>query len=70
MARPSGCSGGGCVRLTDDRQWLLPTHPLQVPDIKGADPMAAGLLIECRGSDPAALDASMDEVRLGAAMPA
>lgn len=26
-----------------------------VPDILGADPMAAALLIECRGSDPDAL---------------
>ena len=34
-----------------------------VPDILGADPMAAALLIECRGRDAAALQASIDEVR-------
>ncbi|KAL6754380.1 glycolate dehydrogenase [Haematococcus lacustris] len=34
-----------------------------VPDIKGADPMAAGLLIECRGADAAALQASIAEVQ-------
>jgi hypothetical protein len=28
---------------------------VQVPDIRGADAMAAGLLIECRGRDEAAL---------------
>lgn len=33
-----------------------------VPDIKGADPMAAALLIECRGRDAGALQASIDEV--------
>eukprot|EP00878_Enallax_costatus_P007347 GHUV01007694.1.p1 GENE.GHUV01007694.1~~GHUV01007694.1.p1 ORF type:complete len:822 (+),score=249.18 GHUV01007694.1:1374-3839(+) len=33
-----------------------------VPDIAGADPMAAALLIECRGRDAAALQASIDEV--------
>lgn len=33
-----------------------------VPDIQGADPMAAALLIECRGRDAAALQASIDEV--------
>ncbi|KAF6262291.1 FAD linked oxidase [Scenedesmus sp. NREL 46B-D3] len=33
-----------------------------VPDIKGADPMAAALLIECRGRDAAALQGSIDEV--------
>lgn len=33
-----------------------------VPDILGADPMAAALLIECRGRDAAALQASIDEV--------
>ncbi len=26
-----------------------------VPDIKGCDPMAAALLVECRGQDEAAL---------------
>lgn len=30
-----------------------------VPDIKGADSMAAALLIECRGSDEAALKVGM-----------
>jgi hypothetical protein len=35
-----------------------------VPDIKGADNMAAALLIECRGQDPAALEARISEVRL------
>lgn len=34
-----------------------------VPDIIGADPMAAALLIECRGRDGDALQASIDEVR-------
>jgi hypothetical protein len=34
-----------------------------VPDILGADPMAAALLIECRGRDAEALQASIDEVR-------
>lgn len=34
-----------------------------VPCIKGADPMAAALLIECRGRDAAALEASMAEVQ-------
>ncbi|GBF96948.1 glycolate dehydrogenase [Raphidocelis subcapitata] len=33
-----------------------------VPDILGADPMAAALLIECRGRDADALQASIDEV--------
>lgn len=33
-----------------------------VPDIKGADNMAAALLIECRGQDPAALEARIAEV--------
>jgi D-lactate dehydrogenase len=33
-----------------------------VPDILGADPMAAALLIECRGRDAEALQASIDEV--------
>ncbi len=33
-----------------------------VPDIVGADPMAAALLIECRGRDKEALQASIDEV--------
>eukprot|EP00775_Hariotina_reticulata_P006936 gene6936-7154_t len=33
-----------------------------VPDILGADPMAAALLIECRGRDTSALQASIDEV--------
>lgn len=33
-----------------------------VPDILGADPMAAALLIECRGRDASALQASIDEV--------
>ncbi|KIY95905.1 glycolate dehydrogenase [Monoraphidium neglectum] len=33
-----------------------------VPDILGADPMAAALLIECRGRDAGALQASIDEV--------
>ncbi|WIA35081.1 hypothetical protein OEZ86_003567 [Tetradesmus obliquus] len=33
-----------------------------VPDIKGADPMAAALLIECRGRDASALQGSIDEV--------
>jgi D-lactate dehydrogenase len=36
-----------------------------VPDILGADPMAAALLIECRGRDADALQASIDEVRGG-----
>jgi hypothetical protein len=36
-----------------------------VPDILGADPMAAALLIECRGRDAGALQASIDEVRPG-----
>ncbi|GAX77289.1 hypothetical protein CEUSTIGMA_g4735.t1 [Chlamydomonas eustigma] len=34
-----------------------------VPCIKGADPMAAALLIECRGQDPAALEERMVEVQ-------
>ncbi|KXZ46746.1 hypothetical protein GPECTOR_41g711 [Gonium pectorale] len=33
-----------------------------VPDIKGCDPMAAALLIECRGQDEAALKARIEEV--------
>lgn len=33
-----------------------------VPDIKGADPMAAALLIECRGETPEALQCRIDEV--------
>lgn len=33
-----------------------------VPDILGADPMAAALLIECRGQDAAALQAGIEEV--------
>lgn len=33
-----------------------------VPDILGADPMAAALLIECRGRDSGTLQASIDEV--------
>lgn len=33
-----------------------------VPDIKGADPMAAALLIECRGQDEGALQDRIDEV--------
>ena len=33
--------------MTDVQKW--------VPDILGADPMAAALLIECRGRDAAAL---------------
>lgn len=35
-----------------------------VPDIVGADPMAAALLIECRGRDADTLQSSIDEVRL------
>jgi D-lactate dehydrogenase len=34
-----------------------------VPDIVGCDPMAAALLIECRGRDEKALEESCDEVR-------
>jgi len=34
-----------------------------VPDIVGCDPMAAALLIECRGRDERALEESCDEVR-------
>jgi D-lactate dehydrogenase len=34
-----------------------------VPDIKGADNMAAALLIECRGQDEGALQARIAEVR-------
>ncbi|GIL81459.1 hypothetical protein Vretimale_972 [Volvox reticuliferus] len=33
-----------------------------VPDIKGCDPMAAALLIECRGQDEAALQSRIEEV--------
>ncbi|KAF8056389.1 glcD [Scenedesmus sp. PABB004] len=33
-----------------------------VPDILGADPMAAALLIECRGRDAGSLEANIDEV--------
>mmetsp|Transcript_7098 Transcript_7098/g.12157 ORF Transcript_7098/g.12157 Transcript_7098/m.12157 type:complete len:1103 (+) Transcript_7098:137-3445(+) len=33
-----------------------------VPEIEGADPTAAALLIECRGADEASLQASIDEV--------
>ncbi|CAG9465318.1 unnamed protein product [Pedinophyceae sp. YPF-701] len=34
-----------------------------VPDIRGADPMAASLLIECRGASPEALQERIDEVQ-------
>ena len=43
-----------------------------VPDMKGADPRAAALLIECRGETPAALEERIAEVRralLGAGLP-
>lgn len=33
-----------------------------VPCIKGSDPMAAALLIECRGQDGEALKARIDEI--------
>lgn len=33
-----------------------------VPDIKGADPMAASLLIECRGNSQEALQERINEV--------
>ena len=43
-----------------------------VPDMKGADPRAAALLIECRGETPEALEERIAEVRralLGAGLP-
>lgn len=36
--------------------------PALVPDIKDADPMAAALLIECRGQTPKDLQARINEV--------
>ena len=37
--------------------------PVQVPDITGADPLAASLLIECRGPTEESLQERIDEVR-------